>query len=271
MMLSRLRKFEQLPTDDLGRLPAGAVVVAVNRVGPLDHRRVVASLPRAATVVTGPDDGLRFALGLRTASWDATPGSREDPARALDRGDLLVVFPEGRAGNDGAVHKGHAEFAALVIGAQVPVVPAALLPLSHPDPQLRYRLRIGEPIDIVRFTELPAASVTVDGFVLRGLTDLVMGAIAQLAGRRYVDSYAGAKAAGIRPAVVPGDRVSRAERRAAELQRLAAEAELARLLDEQDAAVLDQAVEAARLQAEHAALADERARARRRGTNAVAQ
>ena len=43
--------------------------------------------------------------------------------------------------------------------------------------------------------------------------------------------------------------------------------ELARLLDEQDAAIIDEAVEAARQQAERAALAEQRARAQRRRTN----
>lgn len=270
-MLGRLRRLAELPTDGLDRLPAGAAVLAVNRVGPIDHQRVVASLPRPATVVTTPDDGLRLSLGMRTARWDAAAGSREDPAEVLRRGELLVVFPEGRAGNDGAVHKGHAEFAAVVLATQVPVVPAALLPLGNSVAELRYRLRIGEPIGIERFTELVDASVTVDGYVLRGLTDLVMGRVSELSGRRYIDSYAGSRAEPQRPAPTTGQRISRAERRAAEDQRRAAEAELARLLDEQDAAVLDQAVEAARLQAEQAALADELARARRRGNDALAQ
>ncbi|MGI5952173.1 MAG: lysophospholipid acyltransferase family protein [Brooklawnia sp.] len=267
--MAALKDLGRLPTDDLERLPEQAAVVALNRVGPFDHHRVVASLPRQATVVITPGDGLRLRLGLRTARWDGRPGSREDPAEVLRRGELLVVFPEGPAGNDGAVHKGHAEFAALALANHVPIVPAALLPLTHPEPDLRYRLRIGEPISTERFRELGLPSVTVDGFILRGLTDLVMTRISQLAGRRYVDAYTGAGIQPIRwrPAVASSQRPSRAERRTAEAQRQAAEAELARLLDEQDAMVLDQAVEAARLQAERAALADDRARARRRSQN----
>lgn len=151
----------------------------------------------------------------------------------------------------------------------MPIVPAALIPLSVNDmlPELRYRLRIGEPIQTGRFTEAQLSSNVLDGFMLRGLTDLVMTRIAQLAGRRYVDSYTGtAKKVRIpgEPVKISEWRDQRAERRAAEEQRRASEAELARLLDEQDAAIIDEAVEAARQQAERAALAEQRARAQRR-------
>ncbi len=135
-------------------------------------------------------------------------------------------------------------------------------------PDTGYRLRIGTPIDLTRFGQVGAPSDIVDGLMLRGVADLAMTRICQLSGRSYHDSYTGrrhGRAAG------PGTvgrleqlRRDRTERKAADAQRRAAEAELARLLDEQEAAAVEQAAEAARAHAEQAALADERSRAGRR-------
>jgi hypothetical protein len=271
-LADRLRHPWRIDADNLDKLPTGACIVAVNRVSPFDHLNVAASLGREATVVFEPDSGRHLVPGIRHTRWLADPDSGNSPAAVLDRGEILIVFPEGATDGDGTLHKGHAQFAALALSTGVPIVPAALIPLSVNDllPELRYRLRIGEPIETGRFAEAQLSSNVLDGFMLRGLTDLVMTRIGQLAGRRYVDSYTGtAKKVRIpgEPVKISEWRDQRAERRAAEEQRRASEAELARLLDEQDAAIIDEAVEAARQQAERAALAEQRARAQRRRTN----
>ena len=267
---SQIRHPWRLEVDGLDRLPEDALILAVNRVGPTDHLNVAASLGRPTTVVIQPESGLRPIPRLRRTSWTTDLDSLDHPAAVLARGQVLVVFPEVAAGNDGAVHKGHAEFAALAVARRTPIVPAALVPITRTDPgiELRYRLRIGEPIGVDRFADLAETSDATDGLILRGLTDLVMTDISQLAGRRYRDDYTVGRSGLARnpasAARAEQSRQSRVERRVAEQQRRTAEAELARLLDEQEAARLDEAAQAARRQAEQAALADEEARRRRR-------
>ena len=269
-LADRIRHPWRLEVDGLDRLPEDALILAVNRVGPTDHLNVAASLNRPTTVVIQPESGLRPIPRLRRTSWATDLDSLDHPAAVLARGQVLVVFPEVAAGNDGAVHKGHAEFAALAVARRTPIVPAALVPITRTDAgiKLRYRLRIGEPIGVDRFADLAETSDTTDGLILRGLTDLVMTNISQLAGRRYRDDYTVGRSGLARnpasAARAEQSRQSRVERRVAEQQRRTAEAELARLLDEQEAARLDEAAQAARRQAEQAALADEEARRRRR-------
>ncbi len=281
-LLNRLRSPFRIEVDGLDQLPVGGLILAVNRVGPHDHLYVAASLGRPATVVIPATSGQRALVGLRRTSWVTDPDSDTHPAASVGRGEILVVFPEVVAGIDGAVHRGHAEFAALALSSRCPIVPAGLIPLASRAessrswqgrvegwlPEQRYCLRVGEPIPVTRYGDLGQPSDTVDGLILRGLTDLVMARISQLAGRRYVDSYT------VRTAHEPQStsalprteqaRVSKAQRRAADQQRRAAEAELAQFLDEQEASRLEAAAEAARQHAQLAAEADERARQRRR-------
>ena len=188
---SQIRHPWRLEVDGLDRLPEDALILAVNRVGPTDHLNVAASLGRPTTVVIQPESGLRPIPRLRRTSLTTDLDSLDHPAAVLARGQVLVVFPEVAAGNDGAVHKGHAEFAALAVARRTPIVPAALVPITRTDAgiKLRYRLRIGEPIGVDRFADLAETSDATDGLILRGLTDLVMTNISQLAGRRYRDDY----------------------------------------------------------------------------------
>lgn len=261
-LLSRLRNPWRVEVDGLAFLPTGGAIVAVNRVSPFDHLAVVSSLSRPTTVVLEPNSGMRATPGMRRTTWSGDLDSDEHPAAVLSRGELLVVFPEVVASPDGHVHRGRGEFAARALASRVPVVPAALVPAAEE----RYRLRLGEPIPVDRYLELGQPSDTVDGLILRGLTDLVMSRISELAGRSYRDSYAERGGP-----IVPGAfsrpeqaRQSRAARKAAAAEAAAAEAELARILDEEEAAVLAVAAEAARSQASQAAAAAEASRQQRR-------
>lgn len=284
----RIRHPWRIEVDGLERLPAGAVVLAVNRAGASDHLNVASSLRRPATVVIQPDSGLRPPLRLRRTTWTTDLDSDDHPAAVLGRNQVLVVFPEGAQSDDGAVHKGHAEFAAAALTSLVPIVPAALVslpghaggppsfwsaPLQRVLPEPRHRLIVGEPIDVQRYADLGEPSATVDGLILRGLADLVMTQISQLAGARYADTYTTTSQghrsgrhdeSASRQPQAPQSRQPRAERRAAQEERRAAEADLARMLDEQDAARLEEAAEAARRHAQEAAQVDELVQLRRR-------
>lgn len=263
----------RVPVEGLDLLPTEGAIVACGRRGPFDHLNVVASLgrPAVAVVPKGREWPGRLVATRGTAS--AAPGVEGMAAMraVLARGDLLVVFPEGPIAGDGAIHRGHPEVAALAVAARAAIVPAAWVGgagdgtrepgASRP----RRVLRLGQPLCFSRFWQDDVSSDVLDGFILRAVVDEVMAAIAGLAGRPYVDTYGGV--ADDRPDIRERAEEAHqqlAERRAAEQEWEAAEAELARELDERDHAELEEAAEAARLHAERAAAADERARAQRR-------
>lgn len=257
---------------DADKLPAGPAVLAVNRVSGFDHLLVSQALSRRVNTVTSPEDGLWRLPGVPTTSFSDT--SARGPVETLAAGGLVLVFPERRCGNDGAVHRGTPDVAALALLAEVPIVPAALVPRAHDSQgswsgapgrwalgELRYSLVVGDPIDTSRYLGLDEPGEVTDGLIMRGLTDTVMATIAALAGREYRDSYTFGTTtrplATHLPTDLPGlrdwarmQREAHRERRALERQRMAAEAELARFLAEQEAAELAEAEAAARQYAE---------------------
>ncbi|MFB9620089.1 1-acyl-sn-glycerol-3-phosphate acyltransferase [Brooklawnia cerclae] len=253
-----------MATEGLDLLPAGGAIVACARRGPFDHLNIVASLQRPAVAVA---PRARTWPGRFVAARGCVPEAGPHLKAVLERGELLVMFPEGVMADDGAVHRGHPEIAALAVAARVPIVPAAWVSgTTRADARTRGRvLRLGEPLCFNRFWQDEIPSDALDGFILRAITDHVMAAITDLAGRPYADTYS--DAVDDTPDVIERAEEARqrlAERRAAEQEWEAAEAELARELDERDQAELAEAAEAARLHAERAAAADERSRLRRR-------
>lgn len=253
-------------------LPTTGSVLAVNRVSGFDHLLVGQALSRRLTTVCSHEDGLWRLPGAPTTSFFDT--TEHGPVEILAAGGTVLVFPERRCGNDGAVHRGAPDVAALALLAEVPIVPGALVPRTHDSQgswsaapgrwalgELRYSLVIGEPIDVTHYLGLDQPGEVSDGLMLRGLTDTVMAAIAALAGREYVDSCTFGShhrgAATRLPTDLPGlrdwvltQRDAHRQRRALQRQRMAAEAELARFLDEQEAAELAEAEAAARHYAE---------------------
>ncbi|EPH02593.1 hypothetical protein HMPREF1531_01901 [Propionibacterium sp. oral taxon 192 str. F0372] len=257
-------------------LPDGPFILAVNRVGGFDHLLVTQAIGRPMTVVTSRGDGLLRIPTLATTGFGQA--GRAASEEVLASGGIVLVFPERVCGNDGAVHRGTADTAAVAIGAEVPIVPAGLAPRTHRGStrnladaparwaigDLRYRLAIGKPILINRYLGLDEPGRVTDGLIMRGLVDSVMSRIAELANRRYVDTHSfdpDLRAANRNPVLNPVDPASlrewvtarrrmQRERRETQRQRMAAEAELARILDEQEAAEITAAQEAARRWAE---------------------
>ncbi len=236
----------QVPAEGLDRLPAGGAIVAVNRSGAFDHLQVAYSLGRPATVLVDPEAGLAPWPTLRRTTWAG------EPERVLARGELLIVFPEIHVGGPGTVHKGYPQLASLALAAKVPIVPAGLTSSG------RTRLRLGEQLQLGRHALNRPLSDTLDGYILRGITDTVMLRIAELAGADYADRYAtpgAGPAADARAALqqIGELRALWRSRRESEAQRRADEADLVRQLDEQDQQDFDEAVEAAQQQAADAA------------------
>lgn len=266
-LTSVLRHPWEIEVDHPERLSSSGCIVALNRLSVIDHLLLAGSLGRAVTIVTESGIG-KLPHGSQRVRWN-DPGVEESLVAALENGKTVVFFPEGEKSNDRWVHRGYPQFAALAVCAGVPIVPAALVALNRRDlrPEFRYRICIGEAVSTERFGHGRSADEKFDGFVLRGLTDLVMTEICQLSGRGYVDSYVEQQyhsdASEADSSWFALDR-TRVERRKARERRRQEEAELARLLDQEEFEILDGAAEAARLHAEHAAQAEEQARRLRR-------
>lgn len=112
--------------------------------------------------------------------------------RLLREGKLLGVYPEGTRSPDGRLHKGKTGVARMVLEAEVPIVPVAMIHTEKVNPigskmwrPRRIEIRIGEPLDFSRYYGLAG-----DRFVERSITDELMYALMELSGQEYVDMYA---------------------------------------------------------------------------------
>ncbi len=109
----------------------------------------------------------------------------------LDDGNLLAVFPEGTRSPDGRLYKGKTGAARLVLAADAPVIPVAVVGTDFV-PSRPFRVPIlrrpgvivGKPMD---FSEYARAGNHRD--TLRWITDEIMNAIMELSGQTYVDVY----------------------------------------------------------------------------------
>ncbi|MCQ9366689.1 1-acyl-sn-glycerol-3-phosphate acyltransferase [Brevibacterium sp. 91QC2O2] len=138
-----------------------------------------------------------FFLATNQLPMDRSGGSASEASlnaglKVLGSGNLLGIYPEGTRSPDGKLYRGRTGVARLVVEAQVPVIPVAIVGSDKIQPQGRLipRLRrvgiiFGEPLDFSKYTEMSE-----DRFLLRSITDEIMYEILRLSGQQYVDSYA---------------------------------------------------------------------------------
>ncbi len=138
-----------------------------------------------------------FFLATNQLPMDRSGGSASEASlnaglKVLGSGNLLGIYPEGTRSPDGKLYRGRTGVARLVVEAQVPVIPVAIVGSDKIQPQGRLipRLRrvgiiVGEPLDFSKYTEMSE-----DRFLLRSITDEIMYEILRLSGQQYVDSYA---------------------------------------------------------------------------------
>ena len=151
----------------------------------------------------GPIKRLAAAVmrGLHVMPVDRSGGtaSRSAIQAGLDvlaQGKVLGIYPEGTRSPDGRLHRGKTGVARLALASGAPIVPVAMLgaheaqrgrrwfPRRHP----RIRAVVGAPLDAAQIAAEHAGRS--EGEVLRGVTDAVMDAIAELSGQERVDEYA---------------------------------------------------------------------------------
>ena len=124
---------------------------------------------------------------------DAAAAALATGVRAVRRGMLLGVYPEGTRSPDGRLYRGKTGIARMAMDAGVPVVPVAMVntdrvqPIGRVVPRLaQVGVRVGEPLE----PPTPAEDPAVLKRQVREFTERVMAAIAALSGQQRTDDDA---------------------------------------------------------------------------------
>ena len=195
-------------TKGLDNLPAdGPAVLASNHLSFSDSIFMPLMVPRPVVFLAKSDyftgRGLKGRLTaaffkltnqlpMDRSGGKASANSLQTGVEVLNGGGLLGIYPEGTRSPDGRLYRGKVGVAKLVLTANVPVIPVAMIgtdrvqPIGKRIPNIR-RLGIifGEPLDFSRYQGLQD-----DRFVQRSVTDEIMYELMRLSGQEYVDSYA---------------------------------------------------------------------------------
>lgn len=199
-----LRFCWRIRTEGLENVPKeGPAIIAANHQAAIDSFFVPSVLPRRITYVGKAeylDDWktrkLFPALGMipiDRSGGSASERALNTAARALERGELFGIYPEGTRSRSGKLHKGHTGAARLALRCNAPIVPVGIIgtreiqPPESPVPKF-FRtviLRFGTPIDVEKYLDRAD-----DRLVLRQITDEVMFEIRNLTGLDYDPTYA---------------------------------------------------------------------------------
>ena len=176
----------RLEKSGLEHIPeSGPAVLVCNHVSYVDPLVIAAACPRPVRFVMGYQifkiPVLNFVF--RTGRTIPIAPAREDPqaleraydeiAKALEQGDLVVVFPEGKITYDGNLNPFRPGISRIIERTPVPVIPLALRGLwgsffsRHEGPAMtrwsRIARRIFSRISLVAAPAVPAHEVTLEG------------------------------------------------------------------------------------------------------------
>lgn len=131
-------------------------------------------------------------LPIDRSGGKASEDSLNTGLGVLERQLLLGIYPEGTRSPDGKLYRGRTGIARMILEAQVPVVPVAMIdtdrvqPLGAKYPKIhRVGVKFGQELDFSRF-----AGMEGERAVLRSVTDQIIYRIKELSGQRYEDVYA---------------------------------------------------------------------------------
>ncbi len=129
-------------------------------------------------------------IPIDRSDGDAAAAALAAGARAVRRGMLVGVYPEGTRSPDGRLYRGKTGAARMALETGVPIVPVAMvgtdrvMPIGSIRPRLgRIEVRIGEAIAPPPRAARPEAEKE----QVRALTEQVMQALADLGGQVRVD------------------------------------------------------------------------------------
>jgi 1-acyl-sn-glycerol-3-phosphate acyltransferase len=196
-------------TEGLQHVPAkGPAILASNHLSVADSIFLPVVAPREITFLAKAEyfvgGGLKgrataaFFRGIRQIPVDRGNGraaisALEIALAVLNDGGLFGIYPEGTRSPDGRMYRGHTGIARIILEANVPVIPIAMIntdkvqPIGTKLPRLGHSIgvRVGAPLDY---------SVHAGGKrnpkLLREITDDIMAHIRRMSGQDYVDRYA---------------------------------------------------------------------------------
>lgn len=131
-------------------------------------------------------------LPIDRSGGKASEASLNAGLGVLADGKVLGIYPEGTRSPDGRMYRGRTGVARMVLEANVPVIPCAVvdtekvMPLGAKFPVVhKVGVIIGKPLDFSRFQGMES-----DRYVLRAITDEIIYEMNKLSGQEYVDVYA---------------------------------------------------------------------------------
>ena len=185
----------------------GGAVLASNHLSFVDSIFLPLKVKRPVTFLAKSDyftgKGLKGALirwffkstgqlPIDRSGGKASEDSLNTGLGVLERQLLLGIYPEGTRSPDGKLYRGRTGIARMILEAQVPVVPVAMIdtdkvqPLGAKYPKIhRVGVKFGTALDFSRFAGMEGERV-----VLRAVTDQITYRIKELSGQRYQDVYA---------------------------------------------------------------------------------
>jgi 1-acyl-sn-glycerol-3-phosphate acyltransferase len=195
---------------------SGPAIVVCNHVSFVDSVFLPLVLPRQMSFLAKSDyftgTGIKgffvrtFMIAAGQLPIDRTGGKASEASlntglRVISEGRLLGIYPEGTRSPDGRMYRGRTGVARMVMEAQVPVIPTAVvgtidvMPLGAKMPKVkRVGVIVGKPLDFSRFQGMEG-----DRFVLRAITDEITYEMSRLSQQEYVDVYA----SGVRSQIDP--------------------------------------------------------------------
>jgi 1-acyl-sn-glycerol-3-phosphate acyltransferase len=197
---SALRRCYQVDVKGLAHLPErGPMVLAANHRSFMDSIFLAMVTPRPITFIAKAEywDSWRTAwmfratgqIPLRRGSASAAHQAMVSAGRILTGHGVIGIYPEGTRSRDGGLHPGNTGAARLAQAFGAPIVPVGLVgteAVQAPDEPLPHlfrpvSVRFGQPHHLRAANETRRRKAE-----LRGATDRLMHAIAELSGQEYL-------------------------------------------------------------------------------------
>lgn len=176
----------------------GPLIIVTNHINFLEVPLIRAWLhPRRAIGLVKAETWRNPALGFLAEAWEAIAIDREGTdlaamrraLEALERGDMLIIAPEGTRSGHGRLQKGHGGVVQLAIRSGAPILPIAHFGGERFWGNLRacrrtrFRFKVGEPYRLV------APSGGMNRSVRDEMTLTIMNSISALLPERYRGVY----------------------------------------------------------------------------------